>query len=166
MSLNGFSESLSELGVDNILPARSVQQGEAIRAYLTHLDRFLSELEQAHSDMVIVVVSGSARRAPDLPTTPLAFANFFLERNDPGSDDGFLLLHGPTVASQQNALPAQVVDVVPTVLFAAGLPVGRDMDGRAVTEAFSEEFLRTNSLSLIQTYEAESLQVIKNTQRR
>lgn len=166
LSLNGFSESLSELGVDNILPARSLQQGEAIRAYLTHLDRFLSELEQAHPDMVIAVVSGSARRAPDLPTTPLAFVNFFLERNDPGSDDGFLLLHGPTVASQQNALPAQVVDVVPTVLFAAGLPVGRDMDGRAVTEAFSEEFLRTNSLSLIQTYEAESLQVIKNTQRR
>jgi len=166
LSLNGFSEALSELRADNILPARSIEQGEAIRAYLTHLDRFLSELEEAHPNVVIAVVSPSARRAPDLPSTPLAFANFFLQRDDPGSDDGFLLLRGPTVASQQNAASAKVVDVVPTVLFAAGLPVGRDMDGRAVTEAFSEEFLRTNSLWLIQTYEADSLQVIKNTQRR
>lgn len=167
LSLNGFSEALSELRVEkNILPARSIEQGEAMRAYLAHLDRFLSELEEAHPNVVIAVVSPSARRAPDLPTTPLAFANFFLQRDDPGSDDGFLLLRGPTIAFQQNAASAQVVDVVPTVLFAAGLPVGRDMDGRAVTEAFSEEFLRTNSLSLIQTYEADSLQVIKSTQRR
>jgi len=166
LSLNGFSEALSELAIDNLLPVRSVQKGEAIRAYLSHLDRFLSELEQAHPNMVIAVVSPSARRAPDLPTTPLSFIRFFLQRDDPGSDDGFLLLRGPTIASQQNATSAQVVDVVPTVLFAAGLPVGRDMDGRAVTEAFSEEFLRTNNLSLIQTYEAESLQVIKDAQRR
>jgi len=166
LSLNGFSEMLSELRTDNVLPARSTPQGEVIRAYLTHLDRFLSELEQSHANMVITVVSASAPRPPNLPTTPLAFASFFLQRDDPGSDDGFLLLRGPTVASQPGAASARVVDVVPTVLFAAGLPVGRDMDGRAVTEAFSEQFLRTSSLSLIQTYEAESLQVIKNAPNR
>ena len=166
LSLNGFSEALSELGAGNTLPARSIPQGEAIRAYLTHLDQFLGELEQAQPDVLIAVVSGSARRAPDLPTSPPSFVNFFLKRDDPGSDDGFLLLRGATVAHQQNATAAQVVDIVPTVLFAAGLPLGRDMDGRAVTEAFREEFLRTNSLSLIQTYEAESLQVIKSAQRR
>ena len=66
LSLNGFSEALSELRVEkNILPARSIEQGEAMRAYLAHLDRFLSELEEAHPNVVIAVVSPSARRAPD-----------------------------------------------------------------------------------------------------
>jgi arylsulfatase A-like enzyme len=48
-----------------------------------------------------------------------------------------------------------VVDVVPTLLFASGLPLARDMDGRAAFEAFDGEFVRSNLLSFIQTYEAE-----------
>ena len=47
-------------------------------------------------------------------------------------------------------------DVDPAV---AGLPVGRDMDGRILTEAFDDEFLRQTKLSAIQTYEAEQLVV-------
>ena len=54
---------------------------------------------------------------------------------------------------------AQAVDVVPTVLYIAGLPVGRDMDGSVLSEAFSEELLRSNPLSLVQTYEAQQLVV-------
>jgi hypothetical protein len=45
------------------------------------------------------------------------------------------------------------------VLFAAGLPVGRDMDGRILTDAFTDETLRRSTLSAIQTYEAERIVV-------
>ena len=57
---------------------------------------------------------------------------------DPGADDGFVLVAGPGAAHKENPPSAFVVDVVPTVLFAAGLPVGRDMDGRVLAELFTE----------------------------
>jgi hypothetical protein len=45
------------------------------------------------------------------------------------------------------------------VLYAAGLPIGRDMDGKVLNDAFLEDVLRRNSLSLVQTYEAKELVV-------
>ena len=45
------------------------------------------------------------------------------------------------------------------MLYAAGLPVGRDMDGRVLTGAFTDEQLRGNPLSVVQTYEARQLVV-------
>ena len=80
-------------------------------------------------------------------------------RSDPGSDDGFLLLSGSGVAHRPNPSAAYVTDVVPTVLFAARLPIGRDMDGHVIREAFADEFLRATTLSAIQTYEAEQVVV-------
>ena len=82
-----------------------------------------------------------------------------LSTSDPGADDGFVLVAGPAAAHRENPKAAYVVDVVPTVLFAAGLPIGRDMDGRILTDAFTEEMLRASSLSAIQTYEAERVVV-------
>ena len=48
---------------------------------------------------------------------------------------------------------------MPTILYAAGLPVGRDMDGRVLTDAFTDESLRRNALSVVRTYEAKQLVV-------
>jgi hypothetical protein len=79
--------------------------------------------------------------------------------SDPGADDGFILVTGPNAAHRENPSSARVVDVVPTILFAGGLPIARDMDGRILTDAFTEEVLRRNALSVIQTYEAERVVV-------
>jgi arylsulfatase A-like enzyme len=68
-----------------------------------------------------------------------------------------VLIHGAGVAHSDKPHSALAVDVVPTVLYLAGLPVGRDMDGSVLSEAFSEELLRQNPLSLVQTYEAQRL---------
>jgi hypothetical protein len=45
------------------------------------------------------------------------------------------------------------------VLYVAGLPVARDMDGSVLSDAFSDELLRANPLSVVQTYEAQRLVV-------
>jgi hypothetical protein len=83
-------------------------------------------------------------------------------RTDPGADDGFVLVAGPNAAHRENPASARVVDVVPTVLFGGGLPIARDMDGRILTDAFTEDVLRRNALSVIQTYEAERVIVRRN----
>ncbi|HVG24652.1 MAG TPA: hypothetical protein VND45_10895 [Thermoanaerobaculia bacterium] len=143
----------------NELPERGTAKGDALRAYAQQLDRALSELAARHPEHLLVVCSPSGVVPPELPANVVALARNRLTPSDPGADDGFLLVAGPEAAPRENPKPAYVIDVVPTLLFAAGLPVGRDMDGRVITDAFSDAMLRATSLSAIQTYEAERVVV-------
>lgn len=142
---------------DNRLPPRHTPEGEVLRSMLTAIDRALSSLEP--HDGVLAIASPSAAYPPALPATLTGVARAFEESQDPGVDDGFLILHGHAAVRHQASAPAEVVDLVPTLLFAGGLPIGRDMDGRVLTEAFREDFLRTHAISLIHTWEASRLEV-------
>ena len=143
----------------NELPPRGTAKGDALRGYAQQLDQALGTIARAHPEHLLVICSPSAVVPPELPANVLALARNQLTPSDPGADDGFLLMAGPEAAPRQNPKPAYVTDIVPTVLFAAGLPVGRDMDGRVITDAFTERMLRASSLSAIQTYEAERVVV-------
>jgi arylsulfatase A-like enzyme len=48
---------------------------------------------------------------------------------------------------------ASVVDVVPTILYFLGLPIGRDMDGFARTDLFEAAFTETRPIAFIPTYD-------------
>ena len=160
VALEGFSEAQRAMHIYlNELPQRSSTRGEALRAYVQQLDRLLGELARDNPDHLIVVCSPTAIVPPDLAASAYAIAARTLRPPDPGADDGFLLLRSPGTVSRPNPETAYVADVVPTILFAAGLPVGRDMDGRILSEAFGEDFLRRTTLSAIPTYEAEKVDV-------
>ena len=158
LALEGFSEAQRALRIfRNDLPSRSTPTGEALRAYAEQLDRIVGGLARDYPDHLLVVVSPSAVVPPQLPASAYSLAVRALRDDDPGADDGFVMIAGPGTTHRPNAPAAFVVDIVPTVLFAAGLPVGRDMDGRILSSAFSEEFLRQTTLAVIQTYEARQL---------
>ena len=160
VALEGFSAAQRALHIYlNELPPRGTPKGDALRAYAQQLDLALGEVARAHPEHLLVICSPSGVVPPELPANALALARNELTPSEPGADDGFLLLAGPQAEHRQNPKPAYVIDVVPTVLFVAGLPVGRDMDGRVITDAFSERMLRASSLSAIQTYEAERVVV-------
>ena len=160
VALEGFEKAQRALHIfANELPPRTTMKGEALRAYAQQLDRLVASIVRAHPDHVVVICSPSAVVTPQLPANAYALAMSMISRDDPGADDGFVLIAGPGTAHRDNPPPAYAVDVVPTILFAAGLPVGRDMDGRILTEAFDEETLRGSVLSAIQTYEAERVVV-------
>jgi hypothetical protein len=46
-----------------------------------------------------------------------------------------------------------VVDLVPTLLYFLGLPIGRDMDGSPRTDIFSRAFNSRQTLTFIPAYE-------------
>ena len=164
VALDGYEVAQRALHVYlNELPPRGTTKGDAMRAYAQQLDRALGDVARAHPGHLLVICSPSGVVPPALPANAFALARNELAASDPGADDGFLLVMGPEAEHRSNPRPAYVVDVVPTVLFAAGLPVGRDMDGRVLTDAFSEAMLRASSLSAIQTYEAERV-VVRRTQ--
>jgi len=160
LALDGLAETESALRLSqNALPEKTTAAGGAVRAYVEQLDRFLQTLVRDFPDRTIVVVSPSGPAQKIIPVTPWAWAKLAVDPDDPGADDGFVVIRGRGVAHRENPQLAVATDIVPTVLFAAGLPLGRDMDGRVLTEAFTESVLRTTGLSMIQTYEARKLVV-------
>jgi len=61
------------------------------------------------------------------------------------SPEGIIAISGPGVA--QGKIPRAVLDdVAPTILYAMGLPIPEDMDGRVLFEAFSSEHRAGNPI--------------------
>ena len=159
-ALGGFEQAQRAIHIfSNDLPPRSSVKGLVLRAYAEQLDRMLAALARDYPNYTLVVVSPSGPVAPELPATPYALLRGFVDPEDPSADDGFVLIRGAGVVHNDKPRSALAVDIVPTILYIAGLPVARDMDGSVLSEAFSEESLRTNPLSVVQTYEAQRLVV-------
>jgi hypothetical protein len=160
VALNGYEEAQRAIHIfTNDLPPKTNVKGEVARAYAEQLDRMLASLAHDFPDHLIVVVSPSGPVPPTISATPYEIVRDHIVADDPGADDGFVLIIGGGVAHRDNPEAAHAEDVVPTILYAAGLPVARDMDGRVLTDAFAEEVLRRNPLSVVQTYEAKQLVV-------
>jgi len=66
------------------------------------------------------------------------------------SPQGLVAIAGPGVIKTE-ITGATLDDIAPTALYALGLPIPRDMDGRVLVDAFSEEFRSTN----VMTWEKE-----------
>jgi predicted AlkP superfamily phosphohydrolase/phosphomutase len=106
-------------------------------------------------DDLLLVVSGYGME-------PLGFGKRVVERliGDPdvsgtheAAPDGFLMAYGASVARGRQQARASVVDIVPTILYFLGLPIGRDMDGYARTDVFQRGFTDERPITFIPTYE-------------
>ncbi len=70
-----------------------------------------------------------------------------------GGRAGVLILHGPGIRRQERLPAVRMVDVMPTLMHAAGLPVAADLDGDVVTRAFAPEGLADQPLTFVPSYE-------------
>jgi hypothetical protein len=105
---------------------------------------------------LLLVVSGYGMQ-------PLGFGKRLAERvmGDPdisgtheAAPDGFLMAYGASVAKGRRLQArGSVVDVVPTILYFLGLPIGRDMDGYARTDLFERSFTDDRPITFIPTYD-------------
>jgi predicted AlkP superfamily phosphohydrolase/phosphomutase len=55
--------------------------------------------------------------------------------------DGILIAKGPFMSQEANLETIDITDLTPTILYALGLPVPRDMDGSVAREMFQPRFL-------------------------
>lgn len=60
--------------------------------------------------------------------------------------EGIGAVIGPHVQVGAQIQNASLVDLAPTILYALGLPIPPDMDGRVLTEAFTPEFVQETAL--------------------
>jgi predicted AlkP superfamily phosphohydrolase/phosphomutase len=69
-------------------------------------------------------------------------------------DFGIVGLAGGNVRKGGRVLDADVLDITPTILYALGYPVAKDLDGTVLTDAFTEDYLRSHPVAFIPTYES------------
>jgi hypothetical protein len=133
---------------------RTARGAQIVADYYRHLDDAVAELwRRCPPPRLLAVVSphgvvapGPWRRASRLGLVPV-------EGVLTGRADGVLLLRGEGMRQGALVADAALEDVVPTLLYALGLPLARDLDGRALTGAFDPSFLATHPLRFVASYE-------------
>lgn len=135
---------------------------EVLDRYYAQVDGMLARLWEVggpqgspQRDTLLVVVSAFGTAEPRGwrgVVTELAGGRP-LEGYTEGSPDGVLLLFGSGVAAGSLLSGAELVDVVPTVMYGLGLPIARDLDGQILTEAFERGFLARHPLTFVPSYE-------------
>ena len=106
-------------------------------------------------DDLLLVVSGYGMKplSPSKRLLEKAIGDPDLSGTHDGAPDGFLMAYGAPVAKGRLPVQGWVVDVVPTVLYFLGLPVGRDMDGYARTDIFQRSFTEERPITFIPSYD-------------
>ncbi len=129
--------------------------GGVLTAHYAEADQMLGRVMAAvRPGDLLLVVSGFGME-------PMSVGKRLLERfvgnpepsgtHEP-APDGFLFAFGTEVRPGR-LTRGSVVDLVPTILYFFGLPVGRDMDGFARTDIFAPAFSAGRPITYIPTYE-------------
>ncbi len=115
----------------------------------------------ADGEMAVEVIylkesmDGTSLQFPDGRTFPVdQLLNLSPRISGNHSMYGVLLMRGPHVRKGCEIARATLLDVTPTILALLGKPVGKDMDGRVLTEAIEPDFLRRQPVQFIDSYDA------------
>ncbi|MGH9638767.1 MAG: alkaline phosphatase family protein [Bryobacteraceae bacterium] len=117
-------------------PDDCARYGQVVRGMYSYHDALLGRIVQlAGPDATVAIVSAAGFRTSDERPVSAALQALPLAWYRP---HGIFCLAGPKIVSDELVHGVTMLDVVPTMLEALGLPAGSDMPGRVVSEAFRE----------------------------
>ncbi len=119
--------------------------GRTVERYYEYADEMLGELMNEFGEGTIVVCSDHGFEGPKPGQLPGGI-------NDHGPI-GILIMAGDAFKSGARLPERSVRDITPTLLAFFGLPVGEDMDGAVIDDAFRPEFLSAHPVRSTPTYE-------------
>lgn len=114
------------------------------------LGRFLA---RADSQTVVVVVSDHGFQFRNDPRDPSRRFGFY-HYDGPMAPDGVIFFWGPPIRPGARLSGASVFDVCPTILYLLGIPAGRDMDGRVLSEMIEPARLAANPVPWVKSHES------------
>jgi len=127
-----------------------------VQQYWRWQDQLLGELlAQRGRQTTVIVVSdhgfrvGDQRRKEDAFHVETADADHMF--------DGVVIINGPDIVAGSTINDANLYDITPTVLYALDLAVASDMDGRVLSEAWSNNALISGPIRSQLTYETTPL---------
>jgi predicted AlkP superfamily phosphohydrolase/phosphomutase len=134
------------------------QSAQILTAYYRQLDGFLEQLwQRIPGKRSLAVASPFGIRATGGWRSALhAVTGRSVEGTFHPTSDGALFLLGDGIQPNRYLDDASVLDVMPTLLYAAGCPIGRDLDGRVLISAFENSFLAQTPLTFVPSYETVS----------
>jgi predicted AlkP superfamily phosphohydrolase/phosphomutase len=140
----------------DVRPEEARRYGHVRERYIALVASWVGEAAQAlRPGEVLMVVSGYGmqplplwRRIAEAVGGDPALSGTHL-----GAPDGFILVVGDGIKPGVVLRDASVLDLAPTMLYLMGLPVGRDMEGRVLTEMLEESFARAHPVTFIPSYE-------------
>ena len=140
---------------DHALSITMEKQAEALSGTIDEYCRYTDEmvgriLASFPDDTTVIVVSDHGFKGPGLWGADRI--RMGIEQHGP---DGVLIMNGPGIVRGQTIEGARVHDIAPTILTIAGLPIGRDMEGEALTGALTGEFARTHPVRFVETHETD-----------
>jgi predicted AlkP superfamily phosphohydrolase/phosphomutase len=138
-------------GRGRLSPAAIEAFAPVVDRYYEKADAMLGDILKARGENTIVIVCSdhgfAGHRGPPGLEGGVATGMAMHREN------GTLVIEGPGIARGKRIEGATVLDITPTVLALSGLPVGRDMDGKPLTEAIVPSFLKAHPVAYIDTYE-------------
>jgi len=139
---------------------RSAATQRAERVYEGYLAALDGELERVWSSLApprLLIVSSAYGIAAPRGVARLGRALLAGDRELrgtlEGAPDGLLLALGDGIRGGVQIAGGRTVDLMPTVLYACGFPLARDLDGRVLAEAFEPAVLQRRALSFVPSFE-------------
>lgn len=116
-------------------------------------DQIGQELAELTGDDLLMVVSGfgMASLNPVKQWVGRVLSGQDWSGTHENAPDGFLLAYGAAVDPGRHDR-GSIVDVTPTLLYFLGLPIGRDMDGYARADLFTDAFTAERPIDFIPSY--------------
>ncbi|MFT4537741.1 MAG: putative AlkP superfamily phosphohydrolase/phosphomutase [Planctomycetota bacterium] len=147
--------------------------GEVVRDYYRFADSAIGELLQAyggevttfvvadHGMTTLLQLDQKQQEASSWSELPLLTGDHAL------GNPGVFIAHGPGIRSNANSgktdggpsalgISGRIIDIAPTLLAFLGIPIGRDMNGSALSEVFAPEVLKIRPISFIETHDDEA----------
>jgi len=140
--------------VDALMDARDVKTGRTVVEAVHHRSEIYSGphvdrapdllVEWKHDEPIFGLVPGSGGAAafPEFPTGE------FTVITGEHRPDGIFIMSGPGVREGVDLERLSLLDICPTVLYGMGSAIPADVDGRAVTEAFTSDFVATRDIRM------------------
>jgi type I phosphodiesterase/nucleotide pyrophosphatase len=125
--------------------------GRAIDDAYVEVDRQIGEIvSRLDDDDLLVIVSDHGFRSAEAGSSS--------RQSGAHAREGIFILRGKNVRRSGRFVPekmarAEILQVTPTILYLAGLPVGEDMAGPVIEAAISEQYLRNRPVQKIASYE-------------
>jgi predicted AlkP superfamily phosphohydrolase/phosphomutase len=145
-------EALREEGkplTEDMARAMDEAYARVLEPVYVHEDRRLGRLmERVGPDTVVLVVSDHGFQFRDY-----GFNHYDDGRGNVKAPPGVLFLWGPPVEPGTRLQTPTLFDITPTVLYLMGIPSGRDMDGRVLTEALRPSLLARRPIQFVATHD-------------
>ncbi len=136
------------------LPAQVQSLGRVMDAHLARVDLYLGAImkQAAANDVVLVISDHGYGDNPSLQPIQRTYKDW-IKPPHWHTKRGILVAAGGPIRQGTEGVVASVLDVTPTVLALLGLPVGRDMDGKVLSDLLTPEFLNAHPVQTVETYD-------------